>query len=197
MAIKIFHRFHNNPRQRSLMKPAGLRDRIMAQLIDGIILGALIGIILFLFSRGRIFSVWISPMFPLFLLQKVAEFPSQAGNWWWGGYYVSLSLPYVATVHFSYPAPLQWLVYVSYYSFFHRGWGQTPGKMLKGLVVMSESQQKINWSTAILRWFYYLISGIPLGWGFWRIGWDPARRGWHDLLAHSRVWKFFDPENPE
>ncbi len=196
MAIKILHRFRYETGQLSHIKPAGLRERIMAQLIDGIILGVLTGTILALFSRGRLFSVWISPVFPLYLLQKAGEFPSEAVNWWWGGYYVTLSLPYVVKVHFSYPAPLQWVIYASYYSFFHRGWGQTPGKMLKGLVVMSESHQKIKWSSAILRWFYYLLSALPLGWGFWSIGFDPSRKGWHDQLAGTRVWRFFDPENP-
>ena len=69
MSLAAFHIYsgENLPLQR-----AGLKDRIIAQLIDGIILGVLSGVLLALLSRGQVFAVWISPMIPFYLLQVSA-----------------------------------------------------------------------------------------------------------------------------
>lgn len=192
MPIPIHHRFAQVRQNRPTLHPATLRERIMAQLIDGILLGAFSGIYFALISGGELFSLWISPMVPIFLLQVGADQVPHLSDWWWGGYYLTVSLPWLSEVHLSFLSPLQWLIYLAYYTLFQSRTGQTPGKMMKGLVVLTDAGGFMPAQTALYRWAGYLVSLLPLGMGFWWAGWSSPGRCWHDRLTGTRVYRFIE-----
>jgi len=167
----------------------------MAQLIDGIILGILIGLLLAIYSRGRLFSLWISPLFPVYLVQSAGHHTPQISEWWWGGYYTRISLPFVADFNLAYPSIVQWIIYGIYYGFFHTIFGQTPGKMMKGLVVLTPEKRPLSFPKSLLRWGSYLISLLPAGLGFWLISSNDKRQAWHDLIVGTQVWSFVHTGN--
>ena len=75
-----------------------------------------------------------------------------------------------------------------YFTFFHSTTGQTPGKMLVGIRVVSTrgGALLVPWDS-FMRWFGYFLSGVPLGLGFlWSVI-DPDDRAWHDRWAKSVV----------
>jgi len=64
----------------------------------------------------------------------------------------------------------------------------TPGKLLVNCqVVDADTLQKARPTQLTLRYFYYLISLLPLGLGFFWIGFNRRRQGWHDKLANTVV----------
>jgi uncharacterized RDD family membrane protein YckC len=86
---------------------------------------------------------------------------------------------------------LVWLLlFCTYFIFFMAFGGQTPGKMLLRIRVVTRKQQSLTWQEATLRTFGYFISGLPLlGLGFLMIIFHPHKRGLHDLLAGTMVIK--------
>lgn len=190
MSISILHRFYPERHSLATLKPAGFRERVMAQLIDGIILGVLSALLLLVFSGGKIYSVWISPFIPVYLVHTVPGYVASASDWWWGGMYHTISIRFLADIHLSYPSAVHWLIYACYYGIFHNVWGQTPGKMLKGLVVLDEDGRFISAGKAFLRWVFYLGSLLPLGFGFWSGQFTGTNQTWHDRIAHTTVWQF-------
>ena len=67
-------------------------------------------------------------------------------------------------------------------------WGATPGKKLMRLkVVLFDDAGPLDWKTAGMRSVMTLISGTMAGLGYLWILFDKDRRGWHDLLAGTRV----------
>lgn len=66
----------------------------------------------------------------------------------------------------------------------------TPGKMaLKLKIVNAHTGEKISIAQAIIRYFSYIISALPLGLGFLWIAFDSKKQGWHDKLAGTVVIK--------
>ncbi len=66
----------------------------------------------------------------------------------------------------------------------------TPGKMVIGAVIVdANSGQKPTTGQFIGRYLGYFVSTLPLGLGFFWIGWDPRKQGWHDKLAGTVVIK--------
>ncbi|RMG68312.1 MAG: hypothetical protein D6715_02570 [Calditrichaeota bacterium] len=170
------------------LRPASLQERFIAQLIDGLLLGVVCGLLVFLLSRGRLWSVWISPMIPQYLLEALPGHLPQPSAFWWGGFYYPLYLPYGKLIRIAYPAPLLYLLYWCYYGYFTARFGQTPGKIVKGLVVLSARGEPVSRRQAILRGPAYLISLLPLGMGiFWAL---LKRDGltFHDALTGTRVF---------
>jgi uncharacterized RDD family membrane protein YckC len=189
LRISVLHLYHPEKYGRKL-SPASLRDRIMAQLIDGIVLGIIIGLYLAVSSRGELFSVWISPMVPIYLVQPASGYVTHASDWWWGGYYFTVSLPIIADFHVAYPSAVQWLIYGIYYSVFHHYFGQTVGKMMKGIVVLTSDGRSPAFGQSIVRWLGYLPSLLPAGFGFWFASFHPKILAWHDRLTGTGVAKF-------
>lgn len=190
MLIRLFHIYDSQLETFPELIPVGLRERIFAQLIDGVFLGILCSGYYYLVSSGAIYSLWISPMFPCYLLQPAEGLIPAPADWWWGGYFLSIDLPWLAEVYVTIPSPILIIFYGSYYTFFHFYYGQTPGKMIKGLVVLNNDHKKLTLKQAVLRWIYYLISLLPLGMGFWMVSRKPAGKTWHDRLAGTVVWSF-------
>jgi hypothetical protein len=82
MLIRILHVYKSEKEIISELTPASLRERIFAQLIDGILLGILSSIYYYLASQGTIYTLWISPIFPLYLLQPQEGLVPNLSDWW-------------------------------------------------------------------------------------------------------------------
>jgi uncharacterized RDD family membrane protein YckC len=80
------------------------------------------------------------------------------------------------------------LLYVSgYYVLFWTLAGQTPGKLLLGLRIVTIDGGQISFSQALRRFAGYLLSAIFLWLGFFWILIDNRRQGWHDKVAGTVV----------
>ena len=65
--------------------------------------------------------------------------------------------------------------------------GQTPGKMLMGLRVVTTDGDYLSLGKSILRYFGYFIAALPLYLGFFWILVDDRRQGWQDKIAGTCV----------
>jgi len=78
--------------------------------------------------------------------------------------------------------------------------GATPGKFAMGLrVVDAESGEQIGFWRGIARRFAFVLSELPVLYGFLRMIDDDRRQTWHDELVHSVVllsWGGRDPRRP-
>lgn len=64
----------------------------------------------------------------------------------------------------------------------------TPGKLLLGCVIVdAKTRKRISFLQALIRYFGYIISMIPLGLGFLWVLWDPKHQGFHDKMAGTIV----------
>lgn len=187
-------RLFKNVSSRLNAKPlptATLKERVTAQIIDGVILGALYSLLLFMISGGRAWSLWVSPVFPLYLLQgAVLNYPDP-NLWFWGGYGVSLKIPGLAPVYLAFPTPLWIAVYLIYYIGFYSRFGQTPGKMVRGLVLLDNGGKIPGVKSAFWHWLGGVAALLTLGYGLW--GRNPA---WPEQWSGTRVYRFsvFDAE---
>ncbi|SEK79950.1 RDD family protein [Roseateles sp. YR242] len=83
---------------------------------------------------------------------------------------------------------INWLLPLLVCVFFWTWQGATPGKLIAGVkVVDAQSGGKPTPVQALLRWFGYLISTLPLFAGFWWAKLDPHGRTWHDRLSGTAV----------
>lgn len=65
--------------------------------------------------------------------------------------------------------------------------GQTPGKMLLGLEVVSRDGKAVGYGRAAWRWIGMGLATLPFGLGFLGVVVTRERRGLHDWLAGTRV----------
>lgn len=54
-------------------------------------------------------------------------------------------------------------------------------------IVNATTGQPISLLQAIIRYFAYLVSALPLGLGFLWMIWDKKKQGWHDKIANTVV----------
>jgi len=77
-----------------------------------------------------------------------------------------------------------------YFPFFWARGGQTPGMMAFGLrVVRDRDGSRIGWGTALLRLIGLWVAGAVFWLGYIWIFIDSRRRGWQDLIAGTVVVK--------
>jgi uncharacterized RDD family membrane protein YckC/type II secretory pathway pseudopilin PulG len=67
--------------------------------------------------------------------------------------------------------------------------GYTPGKGFLRLQVIRQDGTGISYGDAAIRTFSYILSSIPLLLGFFWIGFDRNKQGWHDKIAKTQVIK--------
>ena len=79
------------------------------------------------------------------------------------------------------------LLSLFYFTFFHAWFGQTLGKMIIGIKVVSENNMAPSASMAFLRWTGYLLSLLPFAAGFLWSAVDKDHDAWHDKLALTKV----------
>jgi len=76
---------------------------------------------------------------------------------------------------------------IIYYTIPTSTYGGTPGKLLVGLKVVDKNGNMISNGRALLRYFSYLVSEIPLGFGYIWIAIDKKHQGWHDKVCNTYV----------
>jgi uncharacterized RDD family membrane protein YckC len=74
-----------------------------------------------------------------------------------------------------------------YFVFFWTLTGQTPGKMIMGVRVVTLDGEPLSLGRSIRRAFGYLVSALIFYLGFIWILIDNRRQGWHDKLAGTCV----------
>ena len=79
------------------------------------------------------------------------------------------------------------LLHMVYFILFHAWSGQTIGKMVMGIRVVSTENKEVSPAVAFLRWTGYILSFIPLATGFLWSAVDKDHCSWHDRLAQTRV----------
>jgi len=84
-----------------------------------------------------------------------------------------------------------------YFIFFFSTTGQTVGKAVMGLRVVTTDGKRMGVRRSFIRTLCYTISLAPLGLGFlWVLGED-RRRAWHDKIAHTYVLYVWDARYEE
>lgn len=106
--------------------------------------------------------------------------------------FVSLLLPFEtdlsgSALSFITTALLTTGFYAGYFLFFWTINGQTPGKMLMGLRVVTTDGQYISFGQSVRRLIGYFIAAFPFYLGFFWILVDDRRRGWQDKIAGTCV----------
>lgn len=79
------------------------------------------------------------------------------------------------------------LVWLVYNFVFLQKLGTTPGKRLLKLKVVSVDGRPLDNRQRLTRAAVSLLSGYAAGVGYLWALWEPQRRGWHDLMADTRV----------
>lgn len=99
-----------------------------------------------------------------------------------------------ATIADAYQAALPTIIVVvnvilifGYFIFFWMSSGQTLGKALMGVRVVSVSGRPLTFLQALLRFLLYPVSAMFFFMGFFWILADNQRQGWHDNLARTYV----------
>jgi uncharacterized RDD family membrane protein YckC len=188
--IPIFHKYDFTHKKIDSLKIAPLRDRAIAQFIDGIFLSLICNVIFIAFSSGKLYSIWVSPIIPQFIMEVKSGYVSESQQTWWGGNLFSFVLPYGKVIFLNYPSPLIFLVYGLYYTIFSARFSQSPGKMLKRLVVLRDDGQRSDVKIAFTRWIFSAISLVPLGAGFWRASKNSGNQTFHDKICNTKVYYF-------
>ena len=140
---------------------AGYGARLVAYIIDGIILGVVITVL------------------TLVLVAILAASVSNDNEVGTGGALFTITLTGVII-----------LVSILYFPYFWQRSGRTPGMSLFGIRVVRDADGgPVGWGSAILRYIGFFIDsivfGIPIG--FLWVFFDKRRRAWHDLIGSTVV----------
>ncbi len=64
----------------------------------------------------------------------------------------------------------------------------TPGKMILGLKIVDiKTGGPIGVGTSVVRYVGYIVSSIPLLLGYFWVGWDKKKQGFHDKMSNTAV----------
>jgi len=74
-----------------------------------------------------------------------------------------------------------------YFIFFWTLLGQSPGKMLLGVKIVSLDGTRLTFWQALRRYIGYYLSALALYAGYWWVLIDNRRQAWHDKLASTVV----------
>jgi uncharacterized RDD family membrane protein YckC len=139
--------------------PASFGSRVMALGIDLVLL-EIIHLLLFILLTGKLIQVGH------FELLTQASF--------WALYFLIVAVSFL-------------FLHVVYFTLFHTWLGQTFGKMIMGIRVVTNDNKLVSPSIAFLRWCGYILSFVPLATGFLWAAVDKDQCAWHDRLAQTRV----------
>ena len=81
------------------------------------------------------------------------------------------------------------IVSIAYYTYFHGNTGQTPGKMICKLKVVRVNGEPLGYGRSFLRWIGYMASWAAFALGFLWVIFDRQKQAWHDKIAGSYVLK--------
>jgi len=74
-----------------------------------------------------------------------------------------------------------------YFTFFIGRYGQTPGKMVCGIRVVTVDGREVSYGQAFIRTAGYYLNRLTLGLGFLWVAIDPRKQGFHDKIAGTLV----------
>ncbi len=83
--------------------------------------------------------------------------------------------------------PLFTLVAIAYFSALWAWKGPTVGGIVLNLQVVRQDGRPLNFLTALVRSIAAMFSAMILFLGFFWIGWDHEKQGWHDKIAGTVV----------
>jgi len=110
---------------------------------------------------------------------------------WGGAFYLSVSRwpgdPRSLAVLGGLLAALGVSLHAIYWVVFVGGCGQTPGKMILDLAVISRDGSPVGYGRSACRWGGMAVAALPLGLGFLGLLVTREKRGLHDWLAGTRV----------
>ncbi|MGW4744699.1 RDD family protein [Streptomyces sp. NPDC004290] len=167
--------FQQAAREQASARPAGLGRRLVARLIDGIVLGALVGAAAVPFVTAAVDHI-----------EGKIEEARQSGTtvqvW---------LLDSTTSVQFGIVLASLFVIGILYEALPTAKWGRTLGKKLCGLEVRDiESHQPPTFGKALRRWFVYSVLGL-LVIGVVNVLWclfdRPWRQCWHDKAAGTFV----------
>lgn len=143
--------------QATTVQYAGFWRRALALLLDVILLIAITTPALYLIY-GRDYFSWSPKLIGLF------------SSYGWAGFIITRLLAIILVLVF-------WVTLSA-----------TPGKrLLHCKIVDIDSLQAMSFKQAIIRLISYIVSALPLYLGFFWIGWDKHKQGFHDKLANTVV----------
>ena len=82
---------------------------------------------------------------------------------------------------------LIFLTWTAYFVWMVGTYGATIGKMILKMKIVKENGKPLTYSDALLRELASYLSVLALGLGYFSIGWDPRKQGWHDKIAKTLV----------
>jgi len=139
----------------------GFWIRFAAKLLDGLILGPVVLVLLFIMGLVMAAGAWrhSSPED-----MAVTAMAASAGFW----------LAMIA-------------VQAAYATFFVGRWGATPGKMICGLKVVLADGGKVTYARAFGRFWAEAVSYMAFLVGYIMAAWDEQKRAMHDHMCDTRV----------
>lgn len=144
----------------TVVRPAGFFVRVLAFLVDGIVLG--------------MFGV---------PLAAAGYFGMRAGM-------LMLGQPGAVETDetmFTMLTAAWFVMALAYFTILHHRFGQTIGKSLLGLQVQTLDAERVGTLRSLVRALGYAVSSSFLGFGFLLVALTPRKRGWHDFLAGTCV----------
>lgn len=138
-------------------EPAGMGARLVAWLIDRLILA---GLWILVAAWGLVACLQLIRWPPNLL--NLAALIGLVLLWWIG-------------------------LHAAYFIVFVGGCGQTPAKMLLEIAVVRWDGAPAGYGRALVRWVGYWVAALPLGLGFVPAFFTADRRGLHDWIAGTRV----------
>ncbi|WP_240620305.1 RDD family protein [Peribacillus acanthi] len=79
------------------------------------------------------------------------------------------------------------ITFYLYFVFMTKGFGQTLGKMVLGLKVISLKEENLNWGTIIFREFIGRFISKATVVGYIIVGFLPKKQGLHDIFSDTTV----------
>jgi uncharacterized RDD family membrane protein YckC len=140
---------------------AGFWIRVVAYLIDGIILGVAQSIIMFSFLGSFFFNI------------QPGEIPD-------GAFFMKLGFVWILVLI------VQWLYFAGMESSSRQA---TVGKLALGIVVTDLNGDRVSFAQASGRFFSKIISALVMCIGFLMVGFSEKKQGLHDLIARTYVVK--------
>ena len=150
----------------ALGRPGGFWIRLLAYVIDSILLAIVFSIAWPLLSGESIMAYWFPP--------EAADADLFSFEFW-----VASDSP-VANM-------FRWSLDTLYFTGAIAIWATTAGKKPFGLYVVRSDGSKIGFGRALARHFAYYVSFFTLGFGFIMIAFRSDKRGLHDLICDTVV----------
>lgn len=82
---------------------------------------------------------------------------------------------------------LEYVIAISYFTYFVGSRGATPGKMVFGLKIIRPDGEKVGYGRALGRYFAYILSSLILMIGYIMAAFNSEKKALHDIICDTRV----------